>query len=252
MEPDETKYFANPGPDGIFNKDFYFNWADFNNEPINNWMDIASSLLSIPMAHQLIGFYTVPDDTDGILKVMRSYQYYAANAISDKVAKTDWKSKHALGGYIWHTTGSGKTMTSFKSAQLIANSQDADKVIFLMDRIELGTQSLKEYRGFSDERDDIQATENTGVLVTKLKSDDPANTLIVTSIQKMSNIKNEEDGINIRDIELINKKRIVFIVDEAHRSTMGEEMLPTIKRTFTSAIFLVLPGHLYMRKTRRK
>ena len=242
MEPDETKYFANPGPDGKFNKDFYFNWADFNNEPINNWMDIASSLLSIPMAHQLIGFYTVPDDTDGILKVMRSYQYYAANAISDKVAKTDWKSKHALGGYIWHTTGSGKTMTSFKSAQLIANSQDADKVIFLMDRIELGTQSLKEYRGFSDERDDIQATENTGVLVTKLKSDDPANTLIVTSIQKMSNIKNEEDGINIRDIELINKKRIVFIVDEAHRSTMGEEMLPTIKRTFTSAIFFGFTG----------
>jgi type I restriction enzyme R subunit len=81
------------------------------------------------MAHQLI-FYTVPDASDGVLKVMRSYQYNAANAISDKVAKTDWKSKHGLGGYIWHTTGSGKTMTSFKSAQLIANSKDADKVIF--------------------------------------------------------------------------------------------------------------------------
>ncbi|MFV0247917.1 MAG: type I restriction endonuclease subunit R [Tenacibaculum sp.] len=242
MEPDETKYFANPGPEGKFNKDFYFNWADFNNEPINNWMDIASSLLSIPMAHQLIGFYTVPDNTDGILKVMRSYQYYAANAISDKVAKTDWKSKHALGGFIWHTTGSGKTMTSFKSAQLIANSHDADKVIFLMDRIELGTQSLKEYRGFSDEREDVQATENTGVLVTKLKSDNPANTLIVTSIQKMSNIKDEEEGFNARDIELINKKRIVFIVDEAHRSTMGVEMLPTIKKTFTSAIFFGFTG----------
>jgi type I restriction enzyme R subunit len=67
------------------------------------------------MAHQLIGFYTVADESDGVLKVMRSYQYYAAHAISDKVAKTDWKNPNRLGGYIWHTTGSGKTMTSFKS-----------------------------------------------------------------------------------------------------------------------------------------
>lgn len=241
MEPKETLYFANPGPDGKFNKDFYFHWADFNNEPINDWNEIASSLLYIPMAHQLIGFYTVPDDNDGVLKVMRSYQYFAANAISDKVAKTDWKSKHSLGGFIWHTTGSGKTMTSFKSAQLIANSRDADKVIFLMDRIELGTQSLIEYRGFADENEEVQATENTGILVTKLKSSDPANTLIVTSIQKMSNIKDEEDGLNAHDIQQINKKRIVFIVDEAHRSTFGE-MLITIKDTFTSAIFFGFTG----------
>ena len=241
MEPKETVYFANPGPDGKFNKDYYFHWADFNNEPINDWSMIASSLLFIPMAHQLIGFYTVPDSTDGVLKVMRSYQYYAANAISDKVAKTDWNSKHSLGGYIWHTTGSGKTMTSFKSAQLIANSQDADKVIFLMDRIELGTQSLKEYRGFADENEDIQATENTGVLVTKLKSSDPANTLIVTSIQKMSNIKDEEGGLNANDILIIDNKRLVFIIDEAHRSTFGD-MLITIKETFTSAILFGFTG----------
>ena len=141
MNPDETKYFANPGPDGKFNPIYYFHWADFNNEPINNWKDIASSLLSIPMAHQMIGFYTVPDDSDGVLKVMRSYQYYAASAISDKVSKMKWSERNQRGGYIWHTTGSGKTMTSFKSAQLIANSKDADKVVFLTDRIELGTQS---------------------------------------------------------------------------------------------------------------
>jgi type I restriction enzyme R subunit len=241
MEPGETIYFANPGADGKFNKDYYFHWADFNNEPINNWKDIASSLISIPMAHQLIGFYTVADGSDGILKVMRSYQYFAANAISDKVSKTDWKSKHLLGGFIWHTTGSGKTMTSFKSAQLIANSKDADKVIFLMDRIELGTQSLKEYRGFADENEDVQATENTAVLVTKLKSTDPANTLIVTSIQKMSNIKNEDEGLKKYDIEQMNSKRIVFIVDEAHRSTFGD-MLIDIKQTFPSAIFFGFTG----------
>jgi type I restriction enzyme, R subunit len=241
MQPEETVYFANPGRDGKFNKDYYFHWADFNNEPINHWKKVVSSLLSIPMAHQLIGFYTVADDSDGILKVMRSYQYYAANAISDRVAKRDWQEEKKLGGFVWHTTGSGKTMTSFKSAQLISNSKHADKVIFLMDRIELGTQSLKEYRNFADENDEVQATENTTELVSKLKSTDPKNTLIVTSIQKMSNIKEEDGGFNTYDIQLMNTKRIVFIVDEAHRSTFGE-MLVVIKNTFSQAMFFGFTG----------
>lgn len=240
MTPEETIYFANPGPDGKFNSDYYFHWADFNNEPMNAWQDIASHFLSIPMAHQLIGFYTVADDTDGILKVMRSYQYYAASAISDKVAKTKWADKNIYGGYIWHTTGSGKTMTSFKSAQLIANSKDADKVVFLVDRIELGTQSLMEYRNFAEDNETVQATENTNVLVSKLTSSNPADTLIVTSIQKMSNVK-EDGGMNKNDIELINDKRIVFIVDECHRSTFGD-MLSTIKKTFPKAIFFGFTG----------
>ena len=249
MEPNETKYFANPGLDGKFNPDYQFNWADFMNEPKNYWKDIASDLLSIPMAHQLIGFYTVADDTDGVLKVMRSYQYYAANAISDKVAKTNWKQINSnterLGGYIWHTTGSGKTMTSFKSAQLISQSKDADKVIFLMDRIELGTQSLAEYRNFAGDGEDVQATENTDVLISKLKSTDPAETLIVSSIQKMSNVfeavDDEGTATNSADIEIIQAKRLVFIIDEAHRSTFGD-MLITIKRTFPSALFFGFTG----------
>lgn len=241
MEPNETRYFANPGPENKFNSDFYFHWADFNNEPINDWHVIASTLLSIPMAHQLIGFYTVADNADGVLKVLRSYQYYAANAISDKVSKIQWDDKNQLGGYIWHTTGSGKTMTSFKSAQLIASSKDADKVIFLMDRIELGTQSLKEYRGFAEENEEVQETEDTSALVSKLKSDNPSNTLIVTSIQKMSNINKENDGLKDADIKRMNTKRIVFIVDECHRSTFGE-MLISIKETFPKAIFFGFTG----------
>jgi len=251
MEPNETKYFANPGLDGKFNPDYQFNWADFNNEPMNHWKDIASTLLSIPMAHQLIGFYTVADDTDGVLKVMRSYQYYAANAISDKVAKTNWQqlgsanNPDRLGGYVWHTTGSGKTMTSFKSAQLIAQSKDADKVIFLMDRIELGTQSLAEYRNFAGDGEDVQSTENTHVLITKLKSTAPADTLIVSSIQKMSNIfeavDDEGTATNSADIEKIRARRLVFIVDEAHRSTFGD-MLIIIKRTFPRALFFGFTG----------
>ena len=248
MNPDETLYFANPGPEGKFNPNYYFHWADFNNEPMNNWKQIGSTLLSIPMAHQLIGFYTVADDSDGVLKVMRSYQYYAANAISDKVSRTKWEGENQLGGYIWHTTGSEKTMTSFKSAQLIATSKDADKVVFLMDRIELGTQSLKEYRNFAgaglteqQKSNTVQETEDTHVLVGKLKSTDPADTLIVTSIQKMSNISEENDGLKASDIDIINSKRLVFIVDEAHRSTFGD-MLRTIKDTFKKAIFFGFTG----------
>ena len=241
MNPEETTYFANPGPNCKFNKCYYFHWADFNNEPINEWDKIGSTLLSIPMAHQLIGFYTVADNSDGVLKVMRSYQYYAANAIADKVSKNKWEDKNQLGGYVWHTTGSGKTLTSFKSAQLIASSKDADKVIFLMDRIELGTQSLKEYRGFADTDEDVQETEDTHVLVTKLKSDDPANTLIVTSIQKMSNIGREPEGLKQGDLDKINSKRIVFIIDECHRSTFGE-MLLLIKQTFHKALFFGFTG----------
>lgn len=241
MTPEETTYFANPGPDGKFNENFFFHWANFDNVRINEWDKIGSSLLSIPMAHQLIGFYTVADNGDGVLKVMRSYQYFAANAISTKVAKTKWDDKDQYGGYIWHTTGSGKTLTSFKSAQLIASSKDADKVVFLMDRIELGTQSLKEYRGFAEANEDVQSTEDTYILSSKLKSDDPADTLIVTSIQKMSILSNDAIDLKQGDWDKINKKRIVFIVDECHRSVFGD-MLSSIKKQFPKAIFFGFSG----------
>lgn len=242
MTPEETVYFANPGPDGKFNPNYFFHWADYNNIHINRWQDIARSLLSIPKAHELIGFYTVADGADGILKVMRPYQIAAAEKISDAVSRYKWEvlpdRANQLGGYVWHTTGSGKTLTSFKSAQLIAVSKTADKVVFLMDRIELGTQSLKEYRNFAAENESVQATENSQVLITKLKSKDPADTLIVTSIQKMSIVAKE---CKEKDKEAIQNKRIVFIIDEAHRSTFGD-MLTDIKKAFLRAIFFGFTG----------
>lgn len=240
MNPEECVYFANPGRAEFYNKKFCFHWADQYNNPINDWNTIAERLLSIPMAHELIGFYTVADQTDNTLKVMRSYQYYAVSKISRRVSEMKWDDQNIYGGYVWHTTGSGKTMTSFKAAQMIDNSKDADKVVFLMDRIELGTQSLREYRGFADETDEVQSTENTEILVGKLKSDSAKDTLIVTSIQKMSRIKPDE-SINIADIQKINQKRIVFIVDECHRSVFGD-MLATIKHTFPRAIFIGFSG----------
>ena len=252
MTPEETVYFANPGNKEKFNKAFYFHWADAKNNPINRWDIIAKDLLSIPMAHQLIGFYTVADNSgngDGILKVMRSYQYYAAITIASKTGShNDWNPAPAYyaesqrGGYVWHTTGSGKTMTSFKAAQLIASSNDADKVVFVIDRIELGTQTAGEYRNFAEESEYVQETENTQELIRRLASKDTRDSLIVTSIQKLSNI--QQDGHDFWQPEKINaimQKRIVFIVDECHRSTFGD-MMNNIKTVFKRALFFGFTG----------
>ena len=240
MTPEETLYFANPGLEERFQDQFYFHWEDFNNIIVSDWKQVATNLLSIPMAHQMVGFYTIADDKDKTLKVLRSYQYFAASKISDVVNKTNWDDHLHRGGYIWHTTGSGKTMTSFKSAELISKSGDADKVVFLLDRIELALQSLDEYRGFAGETDSIQDTSDTTVLLSKLKSTDNDDRLIVTSIQKMSNIK-EGPTISKDIIDKIGKKRLVFIIDECHRSVFGE-MLMSIKHTFPRALLFGFTG----------
>lgn len=246
MTPEETLYFANPGTEDRFQKQFYFHWEDFNNQVVSDWKQVATNLLSIPMAHQMVGFYTIADDKDKTLKVLRSYQYFAVSKISDVVKKTNWDDHQHRGGYIWHTTGSGKTMTSFKSAQLIAASGDADKVVFLLDRIELALQSLDEYRGFAGEGDEIQDTADTSILLDKLKSTDSDDRLIVTSIQKMSNIKDDAPtaggGTITRElIDKIGQKRLVFIIDECHRSVFGD-MLISIKHTFPRALLFGFTG----------
>ncbi len=240
MTPEESLYFANPGPSGKFNSDFYFHWEDFDNNIVNEWKEFTTRVLSIPMAHEMIGFYTIADNSDGILKIMRSYQYYAASSIAKKVAKTNWTKNEQYGGYIWHTTGSGKTMTSFKAAQLIANSDDADKVVFLIDRVDIGRQSLINYKNFADITEEVQSTEDTNVLISKLKSNAVDDRLIVTSIQKMSRIKSET-SINTKDIEIIRGKRLVFIIDECHRSQAGK-MHQDIKDTFPNAIYFGFTG----------
>lgn len=240
MNPEESVYFANPGIDGVFKPEFFFHWEDFNNVVVNEWQKFTKKVLSIPMAHEIVGFYTVADNTDSVLKVLRSYQFEAASRIADKVATSHWTKAEQNGGYIWHTTGSGKTMTSFKAAQLIANSGDADKVVFLLDRIELGDQSFRDYKNFADPTMEIQDTENTEQLINKLKSNNVDDTLIVTSIQKMSRIK-EKESSKAHDIEVIRKKHIVFIVDECHRSQMGK-MHQDIKDLFPNAMYFGFTG----------
>lgn len=236
MTPTESLYFANPGPSGKFNSDFFFHWADFNNEPINDWPKVVALLLSIPMAHQLIGFYTVTDRASGVLMAMRSYQYFAAHRIADRVARHEWGSGNK-GGYIWHTTGSGKTITSFKTAQLIADSKNADKVVFLLDRVELGTQSLANYRSYGGDTIDVADTASADKLLGLLADD--TSVLIVTSLQKFHHL--QDGSLHAPVLKKLRDKRIVFIVDEAHRSTFGD-MLMNIKTTLPDALLFGFTG----------
>lgn len=249
MTPEKTLYFANPGAAERFSPSYYFHWADFNNDEIFDWSRIAANLLSIPMAHLMIGYFTIADDKDQTLKVLRSYQYFATTKIWERVRNTNWDDHAHKGGYIWHTTGSGKTMTSFKAAQLIARDNDADKVVFLLDRIELSTQSADEYRGFANADDNVLDTDDTHNLVRVLESDNKDECLIVTSIQKMSRISSE-NNIPQSTLERINKKRVVFVIDECHRSVTGSGnrkesgsgMLLTIRNTFPRAILIGFTG----------
>lgn len=249
MEPKETRYFANPGNGNPFNEDFMFHWEDIENQRVDNWYDIAEHLLSIPMAHQLIGFYTVADSSDGILKVLRSYQYWAVNAIWQECLSHDWKYGDSRGGYVWHTTGSGKTLTSFKSAQLMAQSGKADKVVFLVDRIELGTQSLSEYRGFASATETVNATEDTEELKTLLKDDSASSTLIVTSIQKMDILC--KDPLNKGVLEKVNSKHIVIVVDECHRSVFSK-MMEHIKDGLPNALMFGFTGTPIVKENARE
>ena len=244
MSPEETLYFANPGTGSIqggghINDRFLFHWEDRDNEPVNEWTCITEQLLSIPMAHMMVGSYTVADSGDGQLKVMRSYQCRAVQAINDKIKDTVWDVGRPEGGYVWHTTGSGKTLTSFKAAQLAAGSKRVDKVVFLVDRIELGTQSLSSYRAFADPRETVHGTENTHALLGLMLSDYPDETLIVTSIQKMGILCKELASKS--NLERISRKKVVIIVDECHRSTFGETMAE-IKENLPHALLIGFSG----------
>lgn len=254
MTPEDAVYYTNPSPDGEFNPNFYFHWADSDNVPIKEWQKFTGDLLHIPMAHQLIGFYTVPDKKDGVFKVLRSYQYYAVAAIANKVQLREghWLEKNfQRGGFIWHTTGSGKTLTSFLAAKLISTSKDADKVVFLVDRTELDTQSVKHYRGFAEDEDSVNDVKSTNGLIGKLVSDKDSESLIVASIQKLFRVFEDGSRKRQRDIEKINKKRVVFIVDECHRDTFGD-MMHRIKATFPYAIFFGFSGTPIKEENKKK
>lgn len=220
MSPNNVKYMANTTSDK-FNKDFAFNWQrKSDNKIVRNWKEFADSMLSIPMAHQMATNYMILDGTKNkqTLKVMRPYQVYATQNVIEKLKRVDFNMGCNKVGYIWHTTGSGKTITSFKTAWLASRMPNIDKVVFVVDRIALTKQTNENYRAYDpDSREDVigsvQDTRNTTDLSRKLKSKD--NNIIVTSVQKL-------DTLVKRKSFKSPDKNIVFIVDEAHRSTGGD------------------------------
>lgn len=244
ITPEDALYFANPGDYSKYNSAFFFHWGNKTNEIIKNWRQLCkgeSSILSIPEAHQLIGYYTIASKDIDTLMVVRSYQYHAIKAILQRVKRQKWGNHEPLGGYVWCTTGGGKTLTSFKAGQLIIDKCLADKVVFVVDRVELNNQSLEEYNSFQREGEEVQETNSANELFVKLKSNKSKDALIVTSIQKLNRINDDATRQKKSDLEYIKGKRIVFIIDEAHRSQFGS-MHERVKDTFTNALYIGFTG----------
>ena len=239
ITPNNVKYMANTTADK-FNKDFAFNWQrKSDNSIVRNWKEFADSMLSIPMAHQMATNYMILDGTKNkqTLKVMRPYQVYATQNVIEKLKKVDFELGTNKVGYIWHTTGSGKTITSFKTAWLASRMPKVDKVVFVVDRIALTKQTNENYRAYDpDSSEDmigsVQNTNNTTDLSRKLKSKD--NNIIVTSIQKL-------DTLVKRKSFKAPDKNIVFIVDEAHRST-GSENFEKMQKAFKKSAWVGYTG----------
>lgn len=201
-----TKYYANNKKQSYQQT---YHWAESDNKNITNLEQFTEKFLEPAHLSKMIGKYIVLQEANKILMVLRPYQYYAAEAIIDRVENTD------KNGYIWHTTGSGKTLTSFKAAQIIMDLPKVHKVVFVVDRKDLDYQTTKEFNSFSD--GSVDGTDNTGALVKQFADD---TKLIVTTIQKLNNAITRERHLKVMDG--MKYKRIVFIFDECHRSQFGE------------------------------
>ncbi|MEI3149713.1 MAG: type I restriction-modification system subunit M [Muribaculaceae bacterium] len=201
-----TRYFANNPNSGY---KFTFNWTDAANVPFNDLEKFATVFFDKCTLGKIIGKYIVLHEGDKCLMVLRPYQFYAVEKILDRVENSNDN------GYIWHTTGAGKTLTSFKAAQLVSELDDVDKVMFVVDRHDLDTQTQAEYEAF--EPGAVDSTDNTDELVKRLHSN---SKIIITTIQKL-NAAVSKQWYSSR-IEEIRHSRIVMIFDECHRSHFGE------------------------------
>lgn len=202
-----TKYYANSGGKGSFK--FTSFWTDKDNNKITDLQDFAQNFLDRCHIAKMIAKYTVLTEAKQLM-TLRPYQYYAVERIVERVKE----SKN--GGYIWHTTGSGKTLTSFKASQILLDNPDIYKVVFVVDRNDLDTQTIREFNSFKE--GSVDTTDNTDKLVKQFGN--PENRLIVTTIQKLNNaISNSRHVLNMDEYK---DERIVFIFDECHRSQFGE------------------------------
>ena len=223
----DTKYFANG--DQELNYGFTFYWTDVNNERINNLEHFCLTFLDRCQIGKVIARYMILNQTEKMLLVMRPYQIYAVENIVSRALDTN------NNGYVWHTTGSGKTITSFKTSQILAKEPSINQVFFLVDRKDLDKQTLDEFNKFKPGCVDL--TNNTDKLIEQMK--DSTKDLIVTTIQKMANACSNSKYAPI--LEKYKDLKTVFIIDECHRSQFGD-MHRQISKTFTNAQYFGFTG----------
>ncbi|KGQ45024.1 type I restriction endonuclease subunit R [Gallibacterium anatis] len=219
----DTRYFANTTKRDKNSFDFTMNWARSDNMPIKDLKDFTATFFQKNTLLNVLLHYSVFDVSDTLL-IMRPYQIAATERILWKIKSTyenkNW-SKPESGGFIWHTTGSGKTLTSFKAARLATELPFIDKVFFVVDRKDLDYQTMKEYQRFSP--DSVNGSESTAGLKRNIERDD--NKIIVTTIQKLNNLIKSEENLELY------QKRVVFIFDECHRSQFGKAQ-KNLKKNF--------------------
>ncbi|MFS8210842.1 type I restriction endonuclease subunit R, EcoR124 family [Paenibacillus sp. S29] len=237
-----TRYFATPKSIKDFNLSFVFHWADKENHAVNAWQQVIGQFLMIPMAHQIIGDYLVIDEAreeeNRRHMLMRPYQVHALQAVEGAAFGWDNDGKIPHGGFVWHTTGSGKTITSFKTAFFLSTRVGFDKVVFLVDRRELDNRTSENFKAYAAyESVSVDDTKHTYQLKKILKS---AKTgIVVTTTFKLNGLVKELK--EAQDASLVDKK-LVFIIDEAHRTTMGQ-MMGDIKGYFKkNALFIGFTG----------
>jgi len=221
----ETRYISNN--DGEIYKSHMFYWSDKNNKRINTLNDFTEIFLRPCHIAKMISRYMIINETDKVLMALRPYQVHAVESLIHQATET------SNNGYIWHTTGSGKTLTSFKSSQVLSEQENIKKVIFLVDRKDLDSQTEEEFNKFS--KGAVDKTKNTSQLVRQLN--DKSLPLIVTTIQKMSKaIQNNADAL-----EQYKTDKVVFIIDECHRSQFGD-MHRIIRQHFNNAQYFGFTG----------
>ncbi|MFB1097410.1 type I restriction endonuclease subunit R [Terribacillus sp. JSM ZJ617] len=223
----DTKYFSNSDYDIQFG--FTFFWSDEKNELITNLQEFSRAFLQPCHLAKMVSRYMVINDTDKALMVMRPYQVYAVEALVKRATETK------NNGYIWHTTGSGKTLTSFKAGQILADEESIKKVFFLVDRRDLDSQTIQEFNKF--QKGSVDRTEKTDILIEQIK--DPMRSFIVTTIDKMNNaVKNPKYAEIMAPYK---QERVIFIIDECHRSQFGD-MRKEIDRHFQNAQYFGFTG----------
>lgn len=224
---ENTRYFSN---NSELNYAFTFSWADEYNLKKNRLTDFAATFLDRKHLGNMLTKYIVTNETMKALMILRPYQYYAVEKIIDRV-----KNYPNRNGYIWHTTGSGKTLTSFKASQILSSLNGIDKVIFCVDRKDLDYQTSKEFNAFS--KGSVGDVNNTGQFVDQMISSN--YNIIVTTIQKLNNAISKPHYL--KQMEKIKDKRIVFIFDECHRTQFGETHAK-INEFFTNKQFFGFTG----------